>query len=124
MMVKDELILRRCKVSGIWNIRAIEASYNGWRPYNGCSGPPGRRHRAEKGASMGIEEMLKKGDGVRRAPGMSRKEFLRLGGAGMAGAALLSTAGCSVFESGGGGGGGGGSTKSVAFNLEVAVRDL
>ena len=57
---------------------------------------------------MRIEEMLKSGSGVRRAPGMSRKEFLRLGGAGVAGAALLSTAGCGVFESGGGGGGGGG----------------
>jgi oligopeptide transport system substrate-binding protein len=73
---------------------------------------------------MRIEEMLKSGSGVRRAPGMSRKEFLRLGGAGVAGAALLSTAGCGVFESGGGGGGGGGSTKTVAFNLEDAVRDL
>ncbi len=73
---------------------------------------------------MRIEEMLKTERGVRRAPGMSRKEFLRLGGAGVAGAALLSTAGCGVFESGGGGGGGGGSTKTVAFNLEDAVRDL
>ena len=44
---------------------AIEAPYNGWRPYNGCSGLPGRARRAEKGESMGIEEMLKKGDGVR-----------------------------------------------------------
>jgi hypothetical protein len=32
--------------------------------------------------------------------GMSRKEFLRLGGAGMAGAVLLGTAGCGVFEGG------------------------
>jgi oligopeptide transport system substrate-binding protein len=72
---------------------------------------------------MGIEEMLKTEGGVRRAPGMSRKEFLRLGGAGMAGAALLSTAGCGVFESGGGGGGSS-NTKNVAFNLEDAVRDL
>ena len=38
--------------------------------------------------------------------GMSRKDFLRLGGAGMAGAILLGTAGCSaVFEGGGDGGG-------------------
>ena len=42
---------------------------------------------------MGIEEMLKKGDGVRRGPGMSRKDFLKLGGTGLAGAALLGTAG-------------------------------
>jgi oligopeptide transport system substrate-binding protein len=75
---------------------------------------------------MGIEEMLKKGDGVRRAPGMSRKEFLRLGGAGMAGAALLGTAGCgSVFEGGGGGGGGGGgSNKNITINLSDTIRDL
>ena len=73
---------------------------------------------------MGIEEMLKKGDGVRRTPGMSRKEFLRLGGAGMAGAALLGTAGCGVFESGGGGGGGGSNPKNVTFNLGDAIRDL
>jgi oligopeptide transport system substrate-binding protein len=56
--------------------------------------------------------------------GMSRKDFLRLGGVGMAGAVLLGTAGCGVFESGGGGGGGGGSTKNIAFNLEDAIRDL
>jgi oligopeptide transport system substrate-binding protein len=73
---------------------------------------------------MGIEEMLKKGEGLRLTPGLTRKEFLRLGGAGMAGALMLGTAGCGVFESGGGGGGGDGSTKTVAFNLEDAVRDL
>ena len=74
---------------------------------------------------MGIEEMLKKGDGLRLTPGLSRKEFLRLGGAGMAGALLLGTAGCGVFESGGGGGGGGGTNpRNVAFNLEDTIRDL
>ena len=73
---------------------------------------------------MGIEELLKKGNGVRRVPAMSRKEFLRLGGAGMAGAALLGTAGCGVFESGGGGGGGGSNPKNITFNLEDTIRDL
>lgn len=75
---------------------------------------------------MRIEGMLKKGDGARRAPGLSRKEFLRLGGAGMAAAALLGTAGCgSVFQGGGGGGGGGGgSAKSIVINLEDTIRDL
>jgi oligopeptide transport system substrate-binding protein len=73
---------------------------------------------------MGIEGMLKTERGVRRAPAMSRKEFLRLGGAGMAGAALLGTAGCGVFESGGGGGTGASNPKNIAFNLEDAVRDL
>src|SRR5215210_193840 len=75
---------------------------------------------------MRIEEMPKQGEGVRRAPGLSRKEFLRLGGAGMAAAALLGTAGCgSVFQGGGGGGGGGGgSVKSIVVNLEDTIRDL
>ena len=73
---------------------------------------------------MGIEEMLKTEGGVRRAPGMSRKEFLRLGGAGIAGAALLGTAGCGVFESGGGGGGGSSNPKNITFNLEDTIRDL
>ncbi len=47
---------------------------------------------------------------------ISRKDFLRIGGTGLAGAALLGTAGCGVFEQGGqqggGGGGGGGSGGS------------
>src|SRR5919112_3065679 len=96
-----------------------------WRsPYNGCSGPPGRWRRAMKGESMGIEAMLKGEGGVRRAPGMSRKEFLKLGGAGVAGAALLGTAGCGVFEGGGGGGGGSSNPKNITFNLSDAIRDL
>jgi oligopeptide transport system substrate-binding protein len=63
--------------------------------------------------------------GPRRVPGMSRKDFLKLGGAGLAGATLLGTAGCGVFSgSGGGGGGGGRSSKSVVINLEQTVKDL
>jgi oligopeptide transport system substrate-binding protein len=73
---------------------------------------------------MGIEEMLKKGDAVRLPPGMSRKDFLRLSGAGMAGAILLGTAGCGVFEGGGGGGGGSANPKNITFNLEDTIRDL
>ncbi len=73
---------------------------------------------------MGIEEMLKKGDVLPLPPGMSRKDFLRLGGAGMAGALLLGTAGCSVFEGGGGGGGGSANPKNITFNLEDTIRDL
>jgi oligopeptide transport system substrate-binding protein len=56
--------------------------------------------------------------------GMSRKEFLRLGGAGMTGAVLLGAAGCSVFEGGGQGSTGEGSNKFVTFNLEDTIRDL
>jgi oligopeptide transport system substrate-binding protein len=61
--------------------------------------------------------------GPRRVPGISRKDFLKLGGAGLAGATLLGTAGCGVF-SGSGGGGGGGSSKSIVINLEQTVKDL
>ena len=55
---------------------------------------------------------------------MSRKEFLRLGGAGMAGALLLGTAGCGVFEGGGGTGGAQNASKLITFNLEDTIRDL
>ncbi|HJQ28094.1 MAG TPA: ABC transporter substrate-binding protein, partial [Rubrobacter sp.] len=74
---------------------------------------------------MRIEEMLMKGDGVRRAPGMTRRDFLKLGGTGLAGAVLLGTAGCgSVFQGGEQGGGGGGSSKSITINLGDTIRDL
>src|SRR5215218_1114859 len=73
---------------------------------------------------MGIEEMLKKGDGVRLRPGMSRRDFLKISGTGLAGAAMLAVPGCGVFGGSGGGGGGGGSSKSVAINLEQTIRDL
>jgi oligopeptide transport system substrate-binding protein len=66
--------------------------------------------------------MAKKGDGVRLRPGMSRKDFLKISGAGLAGTAMLAVPGCGVF--GGGGGGGGRSSKSVAINLEQTIRDL
>jgi oligopeptide transport system substrate-binding protein len=72
-----------------------------------------------------IEEIRMKGDGPRRVPGMSRRDFLKLGGTGLAGAAMLAVPGCGVFsDSGGGGGGGGGSSKSITINLEDTVKDL
>jgi oligopeptide transport system substrate-binding protein len=56
---------------------------------------------------------------------ISRRDFLKISGTGLAGATLLGTAGCGVFSGGGGGGGGGGgSSKSVAINLEQTVKDL
>ncbi len=54
---------------------------------------------------------------------ISRRDFLKISGTGLAGATLLGTAGCGVFSSGGGGGGGG-SHKSIAYNLEDTVKDL
>src|SRR5215218_581607 len=53
---------------------------------------------------------------------ISRRDFLKISGTGLAGATLLGTAGCGVFS--GGGGGGGGSSKSIAYNLEDTVKDL
>ena len=56
---------------------------------------------------------------------ISRRDFLKIGGTGLAGAALLGTAGCgSIFggEQGGTGGGGGG--KSITFNVEDTIRDM
>ena len=67
--------------------------------------------------------MVKKGE-VRLGPGMSRRDFLKIAGTGMAGAAMLTVPGCGVFSGSGGGGGGGGSSKSVAINLEQTVKDL
>lgn len=56
---------------------------------------------------------------------MTRRDFLKLSGAGFAGAAMLGTAGCGVFsggEQGGNGGGGGGGPITV--NLQDSIRDL
>jgi len=57
---------------------------------------------------------------------MTRRDFLKMGGTGLAGAALLGTAGCgSVFQGGGqNGGGGGGGGDSVTVNLGDTIRDL
>jgi oligopeptide transport system substrate-binding protein len=54
----------------------------------------------------------------------SRRDFLKLSGTGLAGAALLGTAGCgSIFGSQGGGGGGSGS-KVLNVNLAAEIDDL
>jgi oligopeptide transport system substrate-binding protein len=124
-MVKNERILRKYKVSGKLRRTSgvIKPPYNGAREKEGCSEFPCNSRRDEKGVSMRTEDLGIKGP--RRVPGMSRKDFLKLGGAGLAGATLLGTAGCGVFSgSGGGGGGGGGSSKSIVINLEDTVKDL
>jgi multiple sugar transport system substrate-binding protein len=51
-----------------------------------------------------------KTSGGRGGANLSRKEFLRLGGAGLAGAAMLGVAGC------GGGGGGGAGSNAITFS--------
>jgi oligopeptide transport system substrate-binding protein len=62
------------------------------------------------------------------APGatrITRRAFLKIGGTGLAGAALLGTAGCGVFQQQGGGQqGGGGGGNSVSVQLPDSVRDL
>jgi oligopeptide transport system substrate-binding protein len=57
---------------------------------------------------------------------ISRRDFLKMGGTGLAGAALLGTAGCGVFQQGGQqeGGGGGESKESITINLGDTVKDL
>src|SRR5918998_4492472 len=58
---------------------------------------------------------------------LSRRDFLKISGSGLAGAALLGTAGCGVFsggEGGGGGTGGGGGGSSITLNLQSTIRDM
>jgi oligopeptide transport system substrate-binding protein len=56
---------------------------------------------------------------------LSRRDFLKLSGTGLAGAALLGTAGCgSVFEGGGGGGGGGAGSSTLDLNLGAEIPEL
>jgi oligopeptide transport system substrate-binding protein len=55
---------------------------------------------------------------------ITRRDFLKIGGTGLAGAALLGTAGCGVFEQGGEQGGDGGGGKSITVNLQDTIRGL
>ena len=57
------------------------------------------------------------------AIGISRRDFLKIGGTGLAGAALLGTAGCGVFQQGGGGGQGAGSS-TLNLNLTAEIPEL
>ena len=52
---------------------------------------------------------------------ISRRDFLKIGGTGLAGAALLGTAGCGVFERVSQQGDGAG---TISVNLEDTIRDL
>jgi oligopeptide transport system substrate-binding protein len=73
---------------------------------------------------MGIEERVKKGAGVHLRPGMSRRDFLKIGGTGLAGATLLGAVpGCGIFQQDGGGQGGG-VGNSIAVNLANPIKDL
>ena len=56
--------------------------------------------------------------------GFSRRDFLKMGGAGLAGATLLGTAGCTSIFGGGQSGGGGSESKLLNINLTGEVPDL
>lgn len=76
---------------------------------------------------MRIQSGRRAGGGASGTLRISRRDFLKIGGTGLAGAALLGTAGCGIFEQGGqqeGNGRGGGGTKAVAVNLGDTIRDL
>jgi oligopeptide transport system substrate-binding protein len=65
--------------------------------------------------------------GIGETPGatrITRKDFLKMGGTGLAGAALLGTAGCGSIFGGEQGGTGGGGGKSITLNLQDTIRDL
>jgi len=55
---------------------------------------------------------------------LSRRDFLKISGTGLAGAALLGTAGCGSVFGGGGGGGGTMKTDTLNINLTAEVPDL
>lgn len=56
---------------------------------------------------------------------ISRKSFLRISGAGLAGVALLGATGCGVFEQGGQqNGGNGGNSGPITLNLQDSIRGL
>jgi oligopeptide transport system substrate-binding protein len=57
---------------------------------------------------------------------ISRRDFLKIGGTGLAGATLLGAVpGCGVFQQGGGQqGGGGAASKAITVNLQQSIRDL
>src|SRR3712207_6596272 len=73
---------------------------------------------------MRIQRVRMAGQGSPGAIRISRRDFLKIGGTGLAGAVLLGTAGCGVFQQGQQQGGGGGGGNSIAVNLGDNVRDL
>jgi peptide/nickel transport system substrate-binding protein len=72
----------------------------------------------KKGAFVSVERDRQEEIGTTQ---MSRRSFLKISGAGLAGAALLGVAGCGGGQQGGGGGGGGGNTLTVGYFEEPAI---
>ena len=73
---------------------------------------------------MRIQKVRYAGGEASGALRVSRRDFLKMGGTGLAGAVLLGTAGCGVFEGGQQGGGGGTGGKSITVNLQDSIRGL
>lgn len=69
-------------------------------------------------------QSVRRAGGVSGAVSISRRDFLKISGAGLAGAALLGAAGCGVFEQGGGQQQGGGNQRALGFDLEADIPDL
>jgi oligopeptide transport system substrate-binding protein len=85
--------------------------------------PASKRRWEEKGDSMRIERVrMEEPAGAIR---ISRRDFLKLGGAGLAGATLLGTVpGCGVFSQGGQQGGGGAGDKTFTLDLGADIPDM
>jgi hypothetical protein len=77
---------------------------------------------SERSMSMSVERVqAEKSLGAFR---ISRRDFLKIGGAGLVGASLFGVAGCGGGgggQQGGGGGGGGGNTITVGYDQEPEV---
>jgi oligopeptide transport system substrate-binding protein len=80
--------------------------------------------RDEKGGSMKLRTARLGAEPTQGATRISRRDFLKIGGTGLAGAALLGTAGCGVFDQDGGQQGGGGGGNSITVNLQDSIRGL
>jgi oligopeptide transport system substrate-binding protein len=65
------------------------------------------------------EEVLERGE-TPGAVGITRRDFLKIGGTGLAGAVLLGTAGCGVFQQGGDSGG----QNAFSYSLGAEIPDM
>src|SRR5215210_6253871 len=74
---------------------------------------------------MGTREVsLERAKTLRAGRRITRRDFLKIGGSGLAGAALLGSAGCGVFQQGGGEGGGSGDQNALSYNLAGDIPDM
>jgi oligopeptide transport system substrate-binding protein len=91
-------------------------------PYNeetACPSPGDGRGRTVK-----RREALLEKDKTPGAVLITRRDFLKIGGGGLAGAVLLGTAGCGVFQQGGQQGGESGDENTLSYNLAGDIPDM